>query len=188
MKILLHTCCADCLLKYIDGFKKRFTQQTEVDIYYYNPNIHPRSEYLARLAAVKEVHFDEIKKEFPDTKLIVADWSPKEYFSKLNGVTDKSRCPLCWSLRLDKAYVYAKEMKYDAVSSSMISSSYMDRGTIEKLGLKLMKEFGIPFIYDLEFNQNLKTGGFYKQNYCGCVFSLQERYAEKFANPITINL
>lgn len=183
MKILLHSCCADCLLKYIDGLKNKYTDCL-VDIYYYNPNIHPRTEYLARLDAVRAVNFNEIKKVYPNTKLIIADWSPKEYFEKLNGITNKSRCPQCWSLRLEKSFEYAKLNKYDAVSSTMITSTYMDRETIEKIGLTLNKRYGIPFVYDLEFNQDLETKGFYKQNYCGCVFSLQERMIEKFNKNI----
>jgi predicted adenine nucleotide alpha hydrolase (AANH) superfamily ATPase len=179
MKILLHTCCADCLLKYIDALNRKIKDDIEVDIYYYNPNIQPRSEYLARLQAVKEVKLNEIQKTYPNTKLIVADWSPKEYFAKLNGITDKSRCPLCWALRLENSFKYAKEHNYEVVSSSMITSSYMDRDMIEKIGLKFMKQYGVRFEYNLEFDQELKTGGFYKQNYCGCVYSLNERYEEK---------
>jgi predicted adenine nucleotide alpha hydrolase (AANH) superfamily ATPase len=181
MKILLHTCCADCLLKYIDALDRKFNKDIEVDIYYYNPNIHPRSEYLLRLQSVKEVKLTQIQTKYPNTKLIIANWSPKEYFTKLNGKTDKTRCPLCWALRLENSFIFAKQNKYDIVSTSMITSSYMDRETIEKIGKQFAIKYSIKFEYNLEFDQELKTTGFYKQNYCGCVYSLGERYNEKFA-------
>ena len=69
MKILLHVCCADCVLRFIDGIKNK-----KIDIFFYNPNIHPRAEYLARLEAIKKVI------NLKEIKLLVPDWSPKEYF------------------------------------------------------------------------------------------------------------
>jgi predicted adenine nucleotide alpha hydrolase (AANH) superfamily ATPase len=166
----------------VDSLKRKYNSDTQVDIFYYNPNIHPRSEYIERLNAVKQVFHSDIEKVYPTTKLIICDWTPREYFEKINGHTNKPvRCPQCWSLRLNKAFEYAKTNKYDAVSSTMITSEYMDRDTIEKVALKYMNDTKVPFIHDMEFNQELKTGGFYKQNYCGCTFSLTERMQEKYS-------
>ena len=81
MKLLIHACCADCLLKMVESIKaeKRFN---EIEVYYYNPNIHPRSEYQSRLKAMQLM--------IGDLKMIVADWKPREWFDEITSSGDKS--------------------------------------------------------------------------------------------------
>ena len=183
MKLLVHTCCADCLLKMADSLKN---QSVEIVGYFYNPNIHPRSEYLARLNAAKKI-CEENK-----IKLIVADWGPKEYFRSLSSTTkedspfDKKetlkpkRCEICWRLRLRKTFEYAKEKGFEEVSSTLITSHYQNKEKIIEIGKNLEKEFGIKFLVPEKVSSELKTSGFYKQNYCGCCYSLVEVWREKF--------
>ena len=169
MKLLIHACCADCLLKFIDSVKSENGEIDEIEIYFYNPNIHPRSEYLARLNAIKKI--TEVNK----IKLIVADWSPKEWFE---GV--KIRCEGCWELRLRKTFKYAKNKDFDKVSSTLLTSHYQDQNKIEKIAKKLESEYKIKFLVPKKVSKDLKTTGFYKQNYCGCCYSLVEAWEEKF--------
>ena len=99
-KLLLHTCCADCVLKFLSSIGK----DHEVSLFFDNSNIHPRSEYLARLEAVK---FIAVKQHL---KLIVPDWSPQKWFNAL-GIDQqyepKTRCPNCWNLRILNTSNYA---------------------------------------------------------------------------------
>ena len=185
MKLLVHTCCADCLLKMADSLKN---ESVEIVGYFYNPNIHPRSEYLARLNAAKKI-CEENK-----IKLIVADWSPREWFGVQNPPVDKStsslknggslenkkRCEYCWNLRLKKTFEYAKEKGFETVSSTLITSHYQNKEKIIEIGKNLEKEFGIKFLVPEKVSSELKTSGFYKQNYCGCCYSLVEVWREKF--------
>lgn len=177
-KLLLHTCCADCMLKFVDS------KEYEVVAYYYNPNIHPRTEYLARLQAIQKVTTEN------KVPLIIPDWSPKEYFGCFTGsnqkLTDKSatRCPHCWVLRLTQTAKYAKENNYINFSTTLLSSHYQDFDLIVRIGRKLEKEFGVKFKVPQLINCDLKTGGFYKQNYCGCIYSLKDRMEEKFLGKI----
>ena len=69
MRLLVHSCCADCLVKLTKVLEG---EKLEITAYFYNPNIHPRAEYLSRLKAIQQIA-DENK-----VKLTVADWSPKE--------------------------------------------------------------------------------------------------------------
>ncbi len=172
MKILVHSCCADCLLKLINSLK-----DDEVVAYFYNPNIHPRAEYLARLKAIQKIT------EENKIRLIVPDWSPKEYFINLpKSLFYKRdlRCRKCWNLRLNKTFEYAKKNNFEAVSTTLLSSHYQNKEIIEKIGKELEKEFKIKFLVPKKINKELKTSGFYKQDYCGCCFSLIERFEEKF--------
>ncbi len=176
MKILIHTCCADCLLKITNSLKD------EVVAYFYNPNIHPRAEYLARLKAIQKITKDY------NIKLIVPDWSPKEWFktNPSKSPFDKgdfikpNRCEKCWNLRLNKTFEYAKKNDFEAVTTTLLSSHYQNKEIIEKIGKDLEKEYKIKFLVPNKINRELKTSGFYKQNYCGCAYSLVENWENKF--------
>ncbi len=174
MKILIHTCCADCLLKMVDSISD---ESMEVEAYFYNPNIHPRSEYLARLKAAQKIS------EENKIKLIVPDWSPKEWFGEIKkggGLKNQNRCGKCWKLRLGKTFEYAKKNDFEAISSTLVTSHYQNKEKIVEIGKDLEKEFGIKFLIPKKVSSELKTTGFYKQNYCGCCYSLMEAWTEKF--------
>ena len=188
MKLLIHACCADCLLKFIDSIESENKEVFGIEIYFYNPNIHPRSEYLARLKAIKKIS------EENKIKLIVADWSPREWFGGTNLSPDKPgsllnkerslkkeiRCLKCWEVRLRKTFEYAKDKGFDKVSSTLLTSHYQDNKTIEKIAKELEGEYKIKFLVPKNVSKDLKTTGFYKQNYCGCCYSLVEAWGEKF--------
>lgn len=179
--LLIHTCCADCVLKFLDSAKTElgFTPD-EIVLYFYNPNIHPRSEYLSRLKALKKVN------EKLDLKVIIPDYRPSEYFAKINRVdkllihNKKLRCPHCWALRLTQAFSYAKENGFSHVSSTLVTSQYQDRETIQRIASNLATSFGLEFFSPVNSTCEAHNTGFYKQNFCGCVYSLQERLEEKF--------
>ena len=64
MKLLLHTCCAPCSVYCIDNLRK---EEIEPTIYWYNPNIHPYTEYKARRDTLKEyTEMIEIKAIFEE--------------------------------------------------------------------------------------------------------------------------
>lgn len=173
MKLLLHACCADCVLKYLESAKN---ENLEVAIYYYNPNIHPRAEYLARLQAIKKMVGDR-------HKIIVPDWKPREYFEKVGGDIRKAqRCIKCWNLRLEATAKYAAENGFDTFSSTLVTSEYQDQETIQKIAGAKAKKYKIEFWKPEHVCTCLKTAGFYKQFFCGCVYSLKERYEEKYRN------
>ena len=185
MKLLIHACCADCLLKMVESIKveKRFN---EIVVYYYNPNIHPRSEYQSRLKAMQLM--------VGNLKMMVADWKPREYFDFLNLSPDKPgsllnkerslkkgiRCEKCWRLRLEKTAEFAKKNGFEAFSSTLLTSEYQNGEMIEKIGKEIGEKIGIEFLVPKNICKKLETKGFYKQIFCGCCYSLEERFEEKF--------
>ena len=177
MKLLIHACCADCLLKFVDSIKTENKEILEIEVYFYNPNIHPQSEYLARLKAIQNIT------EENKIKLVVPDWSPKEWFKKIKG--GNVRCEECWKLRLGKTFEYARKNNFEVVSTTLLTSHYQNKNKIEEIGKELEKEFGIKFLIPSKVSSELKTSGFYKQNYCGCCYSLVEAWTEKFDNEET---
>jgi predicted adenine nucleotide alpha hydrolase (AANH) superfamily ATPase len=157
----------------VDSLKDK---TNEITAYFYNSNIHPRSEYLSRLKAAKQIAGEN------KIKLVVADWSPKEWFKGVEreSLKNKTRCGRCWGLRLRKSFEYAKKNSFKMVSTTLLSSHYQNKDKIEEIGKNLEKEFGIKFLVPKKISRDLKTTGFYKQNYCGCCYSLVETWGEKF--------
>lgn len=175
--ILIHTCCADCLLNLVHSLEEEniIDKNTHITLFFYNPNIHPRSEYLIRLDALKIV----IKEKYPDRniKLVIPDYRPKEYFESIVGKT--KRCLGCWELRLSKTFEYAKAHNIPNVSSTLLGSHYQDINTIIQIGETLANE-DIHLVSPHTEHEHLNNKGFYKQNYCGCCYSLNEKMWEKF--------
>ncbi len=177
MKLLLHACCADCALKFLESIKN---ENLETTIFYYNPNIHPRAEYLARLGAIKKMLREK-------AKIIVPDWRPREYFQStpnpsFNKEGKKNRCLSCWNLRLEKTAKYAAKNGFETFSSTLVTSEYQDQEKIQKIAEAKAKKYKIKFWKPEHVCTCLKTAGFYKQFFCGCVYSMRERYEEKYRN------
>lgn len=169
MDILIHTCCADCLLNTMGEQLKEFSY---LFIYFYNPNIHPKTEYNERLKALKSIITDK-----KNIKLIIPDYKPKEYFQYITS--SKNRCSKCWELRLRKTFEYAKGHNIKNITTTLLTSHYQQRDKILKIGNRLAKEYNINFINIKRFTCTKHTG-FYKQNYCGCCHSLVEKLNEKY--------
>ena len=177
MKLLMHACCAPCSIYPVETLRKEGIEPT---MYWYNPNIHPYMEYKNRRDALKEYSnmmnlnciFDE---EYG------LDEFCKNVIDKLN-----TRCQeYCYPVRLKKAFEYAKENGYDAVTTTLLYSIYQKHDIIKKQCEELSKEYGIEFIYK-DFREGWKYGqekarelGIYMQKYCGCIFSEEDRYQKK---------
>jgi len=172
-KILLHSCCADCSWKFIESIKN-YSEATEIDLFYYNPNIHPRAEYQSRLKAIQKVAV-ELK-----IKLIIPDWKPGDYFKVVKSGKRPIRCINCWNFRIKKTAEYAKDNGYKLFSTTLLSSEYQDKKKVSEIGNIWAKKLGLEFLEVKEIKKELKTSGFYKQFFCGCVYSLEERFEEKY--------
>lgn len=193
--MLIHTCCADCFLKFYQALTA--VEQKESQIFFYNPNIYPREEFNARLQAVKKV----VKSLDNNIEIFVENYLPQDYFhalaknEKINKLREnnrdqqlftviakKLRCPICWNLRLRALFKKAKQENISLVSSTLFSSNYQDLRQIRKIAERLSKEFQIDFYFPKlnKLDRDQVNKGFYKQNYCGCLYSLIEKSREKY--------
>lgn len=173
MKILLHTCCAPCLLYPLKRLKE---QGNEVRGYFYNPNIHPYEEYKKRLQAV-----DQLKKDI-DTEIIYPEYKPEDFFQEINFKESAPlRCSLCWALRLKKTACAAKEAGFDSFTTTLLVSPYQDQTLLKNIGQSIAKEQALSFYYEdfrsgfREAHNQAKSLGIYCQKYCGCIYSEIER-------------
>lgn len=180
MKLLMHTCCAPCSVYCIDELRSRGIEPT---LYWYNPNIHPYTEYMARRDCVKE-YAQKI-----NVKAVFEDEYGLDEFCKNVSKNINARCVnYCYPARLRKTFEYAKANGYDTVTTTLLYSIYQKHDFIKKLMEDLRKEFEIDFLY-IDFRKGFWQGhekaieqGLYMQKYCGCIFSEEMRYYNR--NPI----
>ena len=175
MNILLHTCCAPCSIYPVESLRKA---GHEIRGYFYNPNIHPYMEFTKRLET-----FNKYAQKI-DLPVIVDEQYELENF--LRGVVfrEGERCRICYSIRLQKAAQIARKGKFDAFTTTLLVSPFQKHELIKEIATSVSQETGVPFFYQ-DFRTGFKEGvmqskeeKMYRQQYCGCVFSEKERYAQ----------
>lgn len=183
MKLMMHICCAPCLLAPISVLKKDGISFSGVFV---NPNIHPYTEYAKRLRAVEVLAEREggvNNVSFPD------QYGLKKFLNAVmidSSVAPKAeRCRRCWDMRLQETAAFAKANGFDAFSSTLLASPMQDHERIRKIGESIAYKEGIEFYYrDFrpafeDAQKQAKKMSLYRQQYCGCIFSEQERYESK---------
>ena len=175
--IILHSCCAVC-----SGYPLSYLKDAgyRVIVYFYNPNIFPETEYEKRLTAQKT-----LCKRY-DTELIEEDYSPKDFYLMAKGYENEpergKRCVRCFELRLIKTAEYACKNGIDEFTTSIAISPHKDYKKLSEIGEKIAKEYGLKYLAVdfrkkdgfLKTNQISRELNLYRQNYCGCEYSLRK--------------
>lgn len=171
-KILLHACCAIC-----SGYPIKHLQELgyEPIAYFYNPNIYRECEWEKRLKAQKKLC------ESLDCELIVEDYEPKMFEIAAFGLEDEpeggARCKKCFELRLSKTGEKAKDLDIESFTTSIVISPHKDFKTISEIGKRIDGNYlDIDFKKQdgfLKTNKIAKELGLYRQNYCGCKYSIR---------------
>ena len=144
--LLLHACCAPCSSYVIEYLSRYFA----ITIYYYNPNIHPQTEYERRLAELQKflTYFPLAVQN--DVKLVVADYNPEDYFIATNVRSEielqteperGERCRRCYEFRMRKAWQYACEKNFDWFTTTLSISPHKDADKINTIGKGLETEY-----------------------------------------------
>jgi len=176
MKILLHVCCGPCT---VYPLRKLRDQGHQVEGFFYNPNIHPYREFKRRISTL--VDFAEQTRFSIE---IDRNYGLTEYLRQVVFQEEK-RCGICYDMRLNQAVKKAVEKGADAFSTTLLYSRYQLHELIRKKCEKLAQTFAIEFYYE-DFRAGWQEGidgslamGLYRQPYCGCIYSEQERYDKK---------
>jgi predicted adenine nucleotide alpha hydrolase (AANH) superfamily ATPase len=190
-KLLLHSCCAPCS----GGILADLVQaKIQVTLFFYNPNIHPYSEYEKRKTENK--HYAE-KLHIP---FIDMDYSHKEvWFERTAGLEGEpergKRCDVCFNLRLQRTADYAHENSFDYIATTLGISRHKNLEQVNRSGLKAAKCYpGLTF-FDYNWRKNggmqrsaeiSRRENFYRQEYCGCIFSLMDanHYRKQKGKPL----
>ncbi len=185
-RVLLHSCCAPCAGDLMERMKE---SGIEVTIFFYNPNIHPKKEYEIRKE--ENIRFAE-KLGMP---FVDADYDVQNWFKRAKGLEwapeKGERCTKCFDMRFERTALYAFENGFSTISSSLGISRWKDMDQINDCGIRAAKNYeGISY---WTYNWRKEGGGarmyeiakreeFYKQEYCGCIFSLRDSNAWRVKN------
>ncbi|MCW5206236.1 epoxyqueuosine reductase QueH [Desulfobulbus sp. F5] len=181
MKILLHVCCGPCTMYPLDFLRQ---QGHEVSGWFHNPNIHPYREFRRRIEALEEfARQKNFNVEIDYTYGLRA-------FLRQVVFHEDSRCGLCYDLRLTPTAKRAAIQGVDAFSSTLLYSKYQNHSLLKNKGEALAKQHGIGFYYH-DFREGWQQGidasvamNLYRQPYCGCIYSEQERYDKKMPRKV----
>lgn len=177
---LLHTCCAPCSIVVIQELKDQFG----LTVFFYNPNIFPEAEYIKRKAEVIKICSEW------NIPMVDMDYDADRWHKTVKGFEDEpeggSRCSVCFKFRLAKTADYASQNGFEIFGSSLTSGRNKRAEIINEIGQSFASVYKIKF-----YKEDWKKGGrqekskkmveergIYRQNYCGCKYSLKNNYAE----------
>ena len=177
MKLFLHVCCGPCTIYPLTFLRE---SGAEVTGHFFNPNIHPFKEFKQRLSTLQDF---ASKNKLP---LIVEKQYGLTDFLRKVVFHEAERCNICYLIRLEKTASIARDRGFDAFSTTLLYSKYQNHHTLISLCEKLSVQYDIPFFYH-DFRQGWQYGideskklEMYRQPYCGCIYSEQERYDKNF--------
>ncbi len=172
--VLLHVCCAHCAAYTINHWRE---QGYNISAFWYNPNIHPYTEHEQRLEAMKAL---TIQSTVP---LITSEgYEIIDYFRQVVG-HESERCHHCFRLRLSRTARVAHERNFSAFTTTLLISPHQKHDLIREIGAGVAGETGVEFLYaDLRKRYSdsrhlTRSLDLYRQQYCGCIYSEWERYA-----------
>ena len=175
--LLLQCCCAPCSSAVLERLKEHF----KLTLYFYNPNIFPESEYKKRLE-----QFDALISyhDFDNIKMVPSIYEPEKFENSIRGLENEKegglRCEKCFALRLNETARKAKEIGADYFCTTLSVSPHKNAELLNKIGLEAAKEYGVKYLQsDFKKKEGYKRSteisrklGLYRQNYCGCKYSI----------------
>lgn len=184
--LLLHACCAPCS-SYVLEYLSRFFRIT---VFYYNPNITERAEYVKRTEEIHRLAREmEEKGVYAPGIVAVEDgvYEPEKFLEFARDLADVpeggERCYKCYELRMRETCKYAKEHGFQFFTTTLSISPLKNVEWINEIGERLAEEYGISHLPS-EFRKKngykrsielSKEYELYRQDYCGCAYSKRER-------------
>ena len=194
--MLVHICCAVDSHYFLERVQEEYPDETLVG-FFYDPNIHPYSEYRLRYLDV------EYSCQKLGIELIEGPYNLEEWLKKVKGMEHLpekgDRCTVCYDDRLDTTVQKAQELGHDKFTTTLLISPKKSQEKLEKIGNNLSSLTGLEFIYrDYKAGngaeiqgKKVKENQLYRQNYCGCLFGLsaqreaQDKIMDEMFNPIS---
>ena len=180
-KILIHACCAPDVTVVIERLSKDY----DITIYFYDPNIHPKSEYDLR-----EQEMVRVGKNM-NVPVMCGEYDDERWFFLVRGLEQEpekgKRCDVCFEMRLRSTARMARLNGFDMFGTVLTVSPHKNASLINELGKKIGDEYGVDFLEaDFKkqdgFKRSLKLSeqqNLFRQDYCGCIFSKEERERNK---------
>lgn len=183
-RLFLHSCCAPCSSYVLEYLSEYF----EIMVFYYNPNIYPPKEYEER-ASEQERFIEGFPAKHP-ISYVEGVYDTERFYEMAKGLEKVpeggERCFRCYELRMRETAELAKTGGYDYFTTTLSISPLKNAAKINEIGERLEAEFGVKHLTsDFKKKNGYKRSTelskeyeLYRQNYCGCVFSKNQREQE----------
>lgn len=174
-RLVLVSCCAPCSSGAIEQLVKGdIPDVDDFIVLFYNPNIFPESEYKKRLD-------EQIKYcDSLGVKYAVLEYDHDAWRDAVRGLETEpergARCGICFAYRFGRAVQFAQDNGYNAIASVLGVSRHKDQSQVDMAAQSVcgdIKYLPIKWDDNLRLQINRKTD-FYRQNYCGCEFSIRK--------------
>lgn len=179
--LLLHACCAPCSSAVLERLSSYF----KITIFYYNPNITEEDEYKKRVVELERL-ISKLNTVNP-ISFLEGDYNSKVFFDTVRGFENlgegSERCFRCYRLRLEETAKKASELGFDYFTTTLSISPYKNSKVLNDIGYELENKYNINYLCaDFKKKNGYKRSielsniyGLYRQDYCGCIYSKQER-------------
>jgi len=186
--LLLHSCCAPCSSYVLEYLAEYFS----ITVFYYNPNIYPAGEYSQRV--YEQQSFIQ---KFPvrhEVRFLEGQYDTERFYDMARGMEDEpeggERCFACYRLRLGETARTAARLGFGYFTTTLSISPLKNAAKLNEIGGQLADEYGVAYLYSdfkkkngyLRSTQLSAQYGMYRQDYCGCIYSLRERERKKSAD------
>ncbi len=190
--LLLHSCCAPCSSYVLETLSEDFN----ITVFYYNPNIYPEEEYWKRVEEQKEF-IRRLPAKHP-ISFLEGKHEKERFYESVKGLEKipegGERCFACFALRLGESVRVANEGSFDYVTTTLTISPLKNAQKLNEIGESLCQKNNLKWLpSDFKKKNGYKRStelskeyGMYRQDYCGCVFSLQESIQRKSSSKTTI--
>ncbi len=178
--LYLHSCCAPCSSYVLEYLSEYF----RITVFYYNPNIYPREEYWKRVEEQQRL-IAQMPLKHP-VQFAEGEFDDRRFYESVRGMEKEPeggvRCEQCFRLRLSETVKKAKEAGADYFATTLTISPLKNAPLINQIGEELAAEYGVPWLpSDFKKKNGYKRStelsteyGLYRQDYCGCVFSVRK--------------
>ncbi len=182
--MLVHICCSVDSHFFLESLQKKYPDEELVG-FFYDPNIHPYSEYKLRLLDVQR---SCAKLGIP---LIEGEYDFESWLEAVRGLENEpekgERCQVCFDKRLKVAARKAKELGHQKYTTTLLVSPLKSQEQLKRSGEEVDKELGTEFVFvdfrsfggTQEQARVAKEQQLYRQDYCGCLFGLSQQRAKQ---------
>jgi len=193
--MLVHICCSVDSHFFLQRLREDFPNERLVG-FFYDPNIHPYSEYRLRLLDVQR-SCDRLGIE-----LIEGEYDFETWMKAVKGYEEElekgARCEICFDRRFEVSAKKAREIGEKSMTTTLLVSPKKSQEQLKRTGERFAKDYGVEFVYvdyrskgGTQLQQQIsKAEKLYRQDYCGCIFGLtiqrdqQGKLADELFSPI----
>jgi predicted adenine nucleotide alpha hydrolase (AANH) superfamily ATPase len=194
--MLVHICCSVDSHFFLEKLQKDYPREKLIG-FFYDPNIHPYSEYRLRLLDVKR----SCKKL--GIELLEGEYDFEAWTEAVRGLENEpekgKRCEACFDKRFEVSVKKALELGEKSITTTLLVSPLKSQEQLKKSGDIFFKKYGVEFIaYDYrkdggtqDQSRVTKEQQLYRQDYCGCIYGLtmqreqQNRLMDEMFSPLS---